>query len=45
MLVQAAVSKLAAEALEKRVMGRLAGLDEVELHASSLGPEKHRLTR
>ena len=41
--VQAVGSELAVEALDEGVLGRLARLDEVQLHAGSPGPEEHGL--
>ena len=43
MEIEAVLSKLAVEAFEERVLCRLAGLDEMQLDAGSLGPEGQRL--
>ena len=43
MQVQAGVAKTSVEALHGRVLRRLAGLDEVQLHATFASPEEHRL--
>ena len=44
MLVQTTVSELAVEALDKRILCRLTGLNEMQFHTSTPRPEKHRLT-
>lgn len=41
--VQAVVTELAVEALDKGVLGRLAGLDKMQRHPGVLGPEEHGL--
>ena len=41
--VQAFVPKAPVERLDERIVRRLSGLDEVESHAGSPGPEEHRL--
>ena len=41
--IEAVLSELAVEALDKRVLSRLSWLDEVQLHPLVLGPEEHRL--
>ena len=44
MLVETALPEAPVEALDKCVLSRLSGLDEVQLHAVISGPEEHRLT-
>ena len=42
--IEAVLTELAVEALDEGVLGRLAGLNEVQLDAAFLRPEEHRLT-
>lgn len=41
--VEAVLAELPVEALDERVLRRLAGLNEVDLHTGTPGPEEHRL--
>ena len=43
-LVQALIPKLPVEALDKRILHRLAWIDEVQRHAIPVGPLIHDLT-
>ena len=45
MFVQTVVSEGAVKALDKRILHRLAGLDDMQFCAGLLTPEEHRFTR
>lgn len=44
MQIQAVVAELAVETLDESILSRFTWLNEMELDASTLRPEKHRLT-
>ena len=43
MKIETVGSELSVEAFDERILGRLTRLNEMQLHAGPLRPEKHRL--